>query len=233
MTQMKRILLVEDDENISELVMLHLTSEGYAVDHAENLAVARQNLEDNTYGLIVLDLMLPDGTGMDLCHERRVRKDQTPIIILTAKSEEVDKVLGLEMGADDYIAKPFGVREFLSRIKAVLRRSNEVAAPPVNQLLEYGDLIIDPEKRKVTSALKQIELTKKEYELLHLLAKHPGINYSREQLLDQIWGYQFQGFERTVNSHMNRLRNKIEYDNDEPKYIITTWGVGYKFNDEL
>ena len=229
----EKILLIEDDESISELVSLHLTNNSYGLDQAFDLATARKKLETEKYDLILLDLMLPDGSGMEICQELRMKKDQTPIIILTAKSEEIDKVLGLEMGADDYITKPFSIREFLARIKALLRRTGESVIQEEEEIISHSNLQIDVKKRRVRLNDKVIELTKKEFELLYLLAKNPGVNYSRSRLLDVIWGYQFDGYEHTVNSHINRLRNKIELDDSKPNFIITTWGVGYKFNDEL
>jgi len=228
-----KILLIEDDESISELVHLHLTNNSYNIDQAYDLTTARKKLEEKKYDLILLDLMLPDGSGMEICQELRMKKIQTPIIILTAKSEEIDKVLGLEMGADDYITKPFSIREFLARIKALLRRSQESVTQDDNEIITHSNLQIDVKKRRVRLNDVVIELTKKEFELLYLLAKNPGVNYSRSKLLDVIWGYQFDGYEHTVNSHINRLRNKIEIDDSKPNFIITTWGVGYKFNDEL
>jgi len=229
----EKILLIEDDESISELVNLHLTNNSYGIDQAFDLATARNKLEEGNYDLILLDLMLPDGSGMEICQELRMKKDQTPIIILTAKSEEIDKVLGLEMGADDYITKPFSIREFLARIKALLRRTNETLVQEEEEIITHGTLQIDVKKRRVRLNDNVIELTKKEFELLYLLAKNPGVNYSRSRLLDVIWGYQFDGYEHTVNSHINRLRNKIEINDSKPNFIITTWGVGYKFNDEI
>ncbi len=229
----EKILLVEDDTNISELVTLHLEKANYHVDCAFNLLQGRKKLLENKYTLILLDLMLPDGDGMSICKELRQKKDLTPIIILTAKSEEIDKVLGLEMGADDYVTKPFGIREFLARVKALIRRSGETVVENKEEILDFETLVIHADKRKVILEGKTIDLTKKEFELLYLLAKNQGKYFSRGQLLDTIWGYQFEGYEHTVNSHINRLRNKIEKDHAHPQYILTSWGVGYKFNDEI
>ncbi|MCB0430708.1 MAG: response regulator transcription factor [Flavobacteriales bacterium] len=232
MTDQPAILLVEDDPHIAELTLMHLHNSGYHADHAETIAGGLALTAKNNYALILLDLMLPDGDGMDLCRKLRQEKDQTPIIILTAKSEEIDKVLGLESGADDYITKPFSIREFLARVKAILRRSNQTVVEHDEGTITCGDLTIDPQKRKVTLKNEAVSLTRKEFELLYLMAKNKGISYSREKLLDLIWGYQFQGYEHTVNSHINRLRSKIEETPAKPKYILTSWGVGYKFNDE-
>lgn len=229
----KTILLIEDDKDIAELVTLNLKNIGYAVEVAETFTSGNKLAIDKQYALILLDLMLPDGDGMDICRNLRMEKIQTPIIMLTAKSEEVDKVLGLESGADDYITKPFSVREFLARIKATIRRSSNSLVDSDASVFQFDDLIIDVPKRKVTINNILVDLTKKEFELLYLLAKNKGVTYSRDRLLDIIWGYEFSGYDHTVNSHINRLRSKIEPSHDKPKFILTSWGVGYKFNDEL
>jgi DNA-binding response OmpR family regulator len=150
---------------------------------------------------------------------------------LTAKSEEFDKVLGLELGADDYLTKPFAIRELIARVKAIFRRVEALQKDQETEDIIIGDLIIDVTKRRVTLRGERIDLTPKEFELLHLLASHPGKTYTREQLLSTLWGYSYNGYEHTVNSHINRLRGKIERDLSDPKYILTTWGVGYRFND--
>lgn len=227
------ILLIEDDQAIAELVILHLTGAGYTVNHAATYNKGEHLALTNQYDLILLDLMLPGGEGMDICRRLRIEKNQTPIIILTAKTEEIDKVLGLESGADDYITKPFSIREFLSRVKAILRRSNLSIVENETDTYTFDNLSIDVSKRKVTLNQTVIDLTKKEFELIYLLAKNKGVSYSREKLLDLIWGYQFEGYDHTVNSHINRLRAKIETEPSKPKFILTSWGVGYKFNDEI
>ncbi len=228
-----KVLVVEDDQDIAELVRLHLENAAYQVDHADNLKDGEALCKQNDYALILLDLMLPDGDGMDLCRKLRAEKVQAPIIMLTAKSEEIDKVLGLESGADDYITKPFSIREFLARVKATVRRSNMNVIEEEREVYSFENLQIDVEKRKVLLNDVLVELTRKEFELLYILAKNKGVNYSRERLLDLIWGYKFEGYDHTVNSHINRLRAKIEKDPSQPKFILTSWGVGYKFNDEL
>ena len=229
----QRILLVEDDAAIAELIQLHLVNASYKVDHVETVASGLQYGTTNDYALVLLDLMLPDGDGMDVCRRMRMDKIQTPIIILTAKNEEIDKVLGLESGADDYITKPFGIREFLARVKASIRRGIFVEPEDVSETIKFDELEIDEEKRKVLLHSNTVDLTKKEFDLLFLLAKNPGVSYTREKLLNLIWGYQFEGYEHTVNSHINRLRAKIEIQANKPKFILTSWGVGYKFNDDL
>jgi len=228
------ILLIEDDKNIAELVSLHLNNIGFQVERAATFTEGNKLATTNKYELILLDLMLPDGDGMDICRNLRMEKIQTPIVMLTAKSEEIDKVLGLESGADDYITKPFSIREFVARVKAIIRRSSvSLVDDHEDSLLTFSDLNIDLKKRKVTINNQNIDLTKKEFELLYFLAKNKGITYSREKLLNIIWGYDFAGYDHTVNSHINRLRAKIEKNPAKPNYILTSWGVGYRFNDEF
>lgn len=174
--------------------------------------------------------------GLDVCRNLRKSEVTTPILMLTAKSEEIDKVLGLEIGADDYLTKPFSIREFVARVKAIFRRqtiNGKPAEESALNVLKMENLIIEQDKRKVVSNGNRIDLTPKEYDLLVLLALHPGKSYSREDLLNLVWGYEFSGYEHTVNSHINRLRAKIERDFSKPRYILTTWGVGYRFNDEI
>ena len=226
-------MLIEDDESIAQLVILHLKNLSYEVEHAGTITRGLELANQNEYNLILLDLMLPDGDGMEVCRQLRAKQIQTPIVMLTAKTEEIDKVLGLESGADDYITKPFSVLEFLARIKAILRRSSFSVVENEREVYEFDELTLDVQKRKVSLEGKSVDLTKKEFELLYLLAKNKGVAYSRERLLDLIWGYQFGGYEHTVNSHINRLRAKIEETPAKPKFILTAWGVGYKFNDEI
>ncbi len=230
---MKQILIIEDDPEIIKLLEIHLTDNIYstskAMDGAEGLKMALEN----DYDLILLDLTLPTMDGVDICKKLRAKKN-TPIIMLTAKSEEIDRVLGLEIGADDYITKPFSIRELLARIKAVMRRTNEKEnTNSETDGLIFEGLTIDIDKRKVLLNDQKIELSPKEFELLVLMASNPGKNYSRTDLLNMIWGYNFEGYEHTVNSHINRLRGKIETDMTNPTYILTTWGVGYKFNEDI
>jgi DNA-binding response OmpR family regulator len=229
-----RILLIEDDPEIAELVHLHLRDEGYQVERADSgdggLALALQG----GWGLVILDLMLPGLGGLDVCRRLREQERQVPILMLTARSEEIDKVLGLELGADDYLTKPFSVRELRARVKALLRRSQLAGALPAPERpveVRQADLAIHLEKRRVTLRGKPVELTAKEFDLLALFACNPGKPYNREQLLNQVWGYSYTGYEHTVNSHINRLRAKIEADPSHPRYIITVWGFGYRFAD--
>lgn len=230
---MKKILIIEDDPEIIKLLEIHLTDLIYSTEKAMDGAAGLQMALDNNYDLIILDLTLPIMDGVEVCRKLRAKKS-TPIIMLTAKSEEIDRVLGLEIGADDYITKPFSIRELLARIKAVIRRTTAPAqAEKSNSSLNFEGLQIDVEKRKITVNGQRIELSPKEFELLVLMASNPGRNYSRSDLLNMIWGYNFEGYEHTVNSHINRLRAKIESDMANPTYILTTWGVGYKFNEDI
>lgn len=231
---MKSVLIIEDDIEIVNLLEIHLKDLSFEVDKAfDGKSGLDKALSDNP-GLIILDIALPEMDGIDVCRQIRA-SSSVPIIMLTAKSEEIDRVLGLEMGADDYITKPFSVREFIARVKAVFRRTDRTSAKTELQEkneLSFDDLFIDVEKRKVIVREEKVELSPKEFELLVLMASNPGKSYSRSDLLKLIWGYDFNGYEHTVNSHINRLRAKIEADMNNPLYIITTWGVGYKFNEE-
>lgn len=230
---MKKILIIEDDPEIIRLLELHLTDLSYQTSKATDGALGLKMALDNNYDLVLLDLTLPTLDGVEICKKLRSEKN-TPVIMLTAKSEEIDRVLGLEIGADDYITKPFSIRELLARIKAVLRRSTNKNVPEKNSsAITAEGLYIDIDKRKVILEDKKIELSPKEFELLVLMASNPGRNYTRTELLNMIWGYNFEGYEHTVNSHINRLRAKIESDMTNPSYILTTWGVGYKFNEDI
>jgi len=233
---MKKILLVEDDLEIINLLELHLSDLPAtilkATDGEAGLELALTEQPD----LVLLDLMLPKMDGIEVCRRIKQKELVMPIIMLTAKSEEIDRIIGLEMGADDYITKPFSVRELLARVKAVFRFQQMIEESLVkdqSSLMKYCELAIDIEKRKVTLADEKVELSPKEFELLVLLASSPGRSYSRGQLLNLVWGYDFDGYEHTINSTINRLRAKIEEDMSKPKYILTQWGVGYSFNEEI
>ena len=231
----KKILIIEDDPNIGDVIEIHVKDLGYALERAMDGKTGLKKALAKDYPLIILDLMLPEMDGLEVCRRIREEKKFTPILMLTAKSFEVDKVLGLELGADDYITKPFSVRELIARMKAIFRRVE--AEQEKNQLqaektrLDFGELNIDLTKHKVTVAGKVVELTAKEFDLLTLFAKNPGRIYKRENLLDLVWGYQYSGYDHTVNSHINRLRNKIERDPANPRFIKTLWGVGYRFSE--
>lgn len=231
---MKKVLIVEDDPEIVNLLEIHLTDlECEVIKAMDGQTGLEKGLEENP-DLVILDISLPKMDGIEVCRQLRT-KSAVPIMMLTAKSEEIDRVLGLEMGADDYITKPFSVRELIARVKAVFRRTKMTAERSEVQqesILEFDGLTIDIDKRKVIVREKKVELSPKEFELLVLMASHPGKSYSRADLLKLVWGYDFDGYEHTVNSHINRLRAKIEGDMNNPQYIMTTWGVGYKFNEE-
>lgn len=232
----RRILIVEDDLDISHLIELHLNDIAFKVDVVHNGVDGLNRASNNNYQLIILDLMLPGMDGLELCRRLRSMAIHTPVLMLTAKSSEFDRVLGLELGADDYLTKPFSIKELQARVKAILRRvelSGKQQSQDVDEYIEAKSLMIDVSKREVTIEGKSIELTVKEFDLLLHFARNPGRVYSRGQLLDTIWGYSHSGYEHTVNSHINRLRKKIESDPQRSQYIETVWGVGYKFNEHL
>jgi DNA-binding response OmpR family regulator len=226
-----RILLVDDEQSIQKLLAYPLRKEGYDVVSALDGREALDRLRDASFDLVVLDLMLPKVDGFDVC--RRIRATSTvPIIMLTAKAEEIDKVLGLELGADDYITKPFSVREFRSRVKAVLRRAELVRADdPHEEPIERGDLRIDFEKRLVDVRGEPLRLTYVEFEILAALARSPGRVFSRTMLLERVWGDAAYRDPRTVDVHIRHLREKLERDPKHPELIFTVRGVGYRFRD--
>ncbi|MCI0697833.1 response regulator transcription factor [candidate division KSB1 bacterium] len=233
MNQASKILIVEDDPYVADLVEIHLKDLGYELDRAADGFSGLQKAQEHGYALVILDLMLPKLDGLEVCKRIRAENRYTPILMLTAKSEELDKVLGLELGADDYLTKPFSVRELTARIKALFRRieadREKTDKKDKTAELIFDELRISIEKRKVTLSGQPIELTAKEFDLLALFASHPGRAYSRQELLDLVWGHHFDGYDHTVNSHINRLRSKIEKNPAEPKFIQTVWGVGYRF----
>jgi DNA-binding response OmpR family regulator len=227
------ILIVEDDKNIVNLVSLHLKDQGFKTEHAATGPEGLKQTLEHDYDLIILDIMLPGMDGLEICRRLRSEKKTTPILMLTAKSEEIDKVVGLEMGADDYITKPFSIREFIARVKAITRRTQAARkgreSGYENETIQYGELVIDAKKRRVNLSGTSVELTPKEFDLLLMFAQNPGVAFNRHQLLEGVWGYQFEGYNHTVNSHINRLRNKIEKDPANPRFIKTVWGYGYRF----
>lgn len=230
----KQILLVEDNNEIAHLVSLHLGDAGMHVTHVadgdEGLRLALQQ----DFDLVILDLMLPGTDGMEICRAIRNSGRYTPVVMLTARGTELDRVLGLEIGADDYISKPFSVRELVARVKAVFRRVDSLADAQQagdRRLLRTGDLEIDPATRSVRLQDRAVDLTAREFDLLWHFATHPGRVFTRTQLLDSVWGYGHEGYEHTVNSHINRLRGKIEHNPSTPRYVLTVWGVGYRFAD--
>lgn len=229
MTQAK-ILVADDEAKIRDLVRMYLQAEGFAVTEAKD---GRQTLEffrRTPFDLVILDIMMPGVDGREVCREIR-RKSNVPIIMLTARGEEVDRILGLELGADDYVVKPFSPRELAARVKAVLRRARPLQEPPElpEEALEFPGLIIKPASREVFLLGEPLSLTPKEYEILHLLARSAGRVFTREQILEKVWGYDFFGEARTVDTHITRLREKMARIPAAPQYITTVWGVGYKF----
>jgi DNA-binding response OmpR family regulator len=232
----KRALVVEDDPDIANLVMVSLRDINVQADIIGNGAEGLRHATSKPYDIIILDIMLPGMDGIEVCQRIRQQQITTPILMLTARSEEIDKVLAIDLGADDYMTKPFSIRELLSRVKARMRRFETDQQPgALTQLPRYafGDLALDVGTRRVSLLGKAVDVTAKEFDLLTLFMKHPGRAFSRMELLELVWGYSYQGYEHTVNSHINRLRMKIELEPAEPKYILTVWAVGYKFSDEL
>jgi two-component system alkaline phosphatase synthesis response regulator PhoP len=231
---MKSVLIIEDDKEISNLIAIHLNDLDCEVIKIYDGLSGLKTAKEKRFDLIVLDIMLPGMDGFEVCKQLRKAEVDTPILMLTAKSEETDKILGLEFGADDYLTKPFSIREFIARVKAIFRRVDILMRDKdKGKNLQFGRLAIDITNRKVLLNNKRIELTPKEFDLLYLMASHPGRTYTRENLLNLIWGTQYSGYEHTVNSHINRLRSKIENDISNPEYILTSWGVGYRFNDQI
>jgi two-component system, OmpR family, alkaline phosphatase synthesis response regulator PhoP len=230
--KMKKALIVEDEKHIVELLSIHLKDLNLEVDTSNNGKDGLDLALTNDYSVILLDIMMPEKDGIEVCRELRGAGIKTPVLILTAKSEEFDKVLGLEIGADDYLTKPFSVRELIARVKALLRRYDSYQESKLfSAIITVDQLEINLEKRQVKLEQVLLELTPKEFDLLYLLANNPGKSYSREQLLKTVWGYDFKGYEHTVNSHINRLRGKVEKDANHPEFIKTVWGIGYAFKD--
>jgi two-component system OmpR family response regulator len=227
----RRVLIVEDEPDLARIVKRHVESLGYRVDVAPSgedaLAMAQE-----PFDLVLLDVMLPGIDGLEVCRQLRLRSQYMPVLMLTARSSDIDKVMGLESGADDYLTKPFSVQELLARIRAIFRRMDALASPrsEPGEVLDIGNrLRIELGTREVRVGGRLVNLTQKEFELLVHFAKHPGRVYSRAQLLDAVWGYNHDGYEHAVNCHINRLRAKVEVDPGKPKLLLTVWGVGYKF----
>jgi DNA-binding response OmpR family regulator len=230
----KRVLVVEDNADIAHLVTLHLRDQNMEVDHVSDGHHALQRTASEHYDLVILDLMLPGLDGMEVCRALRRKQAYTPILMLTARSSELDRVLGLEIGADDYLTKPFSVRELIARAKAILRRVDAFSPDARDDrpaAVCAGALHLDPDKREVRLHDNIVDLTAREFDLLWHFARNPGRVYTRTQLLDAVWGHAYEGYEHTVNSHINRLRAKIETDPARPGFVLTVWGVGYKFAD--
>jgi len=229
-----QILVIEDDPDINKLVSMNLSDMGYQVESCDVGSQGLQMAMSGEFDLIVLDVMLPEMDGLEICRRLRSSNNFIPILMLTARDSEADRVVGLEMGADDYLTKPFSVRELQARVKAMLRRVEMLTKTnpaETKSSLVFGELEIQVNKRQVHLGSELIELTSTEFDLLLYMAKQPGLVFSRSQLLDKVWGYQHAGYEHTVNSHINRLRTKLEKDASKPEYVLTVWGVGYKFTD--
>ena len=236
----QHLLLVEDDDAIADVLRLHLEQAGYRLHREADGALAMAAIDRQRWDLVLLDLMLPGADGWDVCRHLRARHADVPVIMLSARSAEAHRVLGLELGADDYLAKPFSMLELVARVRALLRRMDTLrATPPAKAQLCFGPWRLDTVRRELRRSgepgqadapVTPVTLTLREFDLLHFLARHPGQAFSRGELLQRVWGAGFDGYEHTVNSHINRLRSKIELDPREPRCIVTVWGVGYRFD---
>jgi two-component system, OmpR family, alkaline phosphatase synthesis response regulator PhoP len=224
-----RLLLVEDEPGLVRTLTDRLTAEGYVVETVGNAETALQSIVRGGFDAILLDVMLPGGSGFDVCRKVRQQGIQTPILILTARGELVDRVVGLKLGADDYLVKPFDMAELLARIEALLRRRSW---PPSRAVLRCGDIVIDLRRAEVSKSGRSVELSVLEFRLLRYLAERPGEAISREELLNQVWGYDAMPSSRTVDVHVAWLRQKLEDNPRHPQYLLTVHGVGYKFSDE-
>jgi len=227
----EQLLLVEDDDAIVDALRLHLEAAGYSVHRESDGRRAMDEIDRRRWDMVLLDLMLPGADGWDVCRHLRARHSGVPVIMLTARATEAHRVLGLELGADDYMAKPFSMLELVARIRALLRRIDQTRNAPASapQLLRFGQHSLDTVRRELACEERVIALTLREFDLLHFMVRHPGRAFSRDELLSKVWGAGFEGYEHTVNSHINRLRMKIEDDPRDPRRIVTVWGVGYRF----
>ncbi|OHW62524.1 transcriptional regulatory protein WalR [Andreesenia angusta] len=225
---MQKILIVDDEPILVKGLKYSLEQDGYEVEVAYDGIDALEKEAEKEYDLVILDIMLPEIDGLEVCQRIRERSE-VPIIMLTAKNEDIDKILGLEHGADDYMTKPFNILELKVRIKAILRRMTKKDTNIINQEIKVEDFTINTLGRKVTVSGKEVNLTAKEFDLLLLLASNPGKVFTREELLEVIWGYEYFGDLRTVDVHIRRLREKIEKNSSQAEYILTKWGVGYYF----
>lgn len=231
----RNVLVVEDDRDLAGLVALHLRDIGCAVEIAYDGLNGLESARSGKHDLAVLDRMLPRLSGLAICREIRASEHYIPILMLTAKATELDRVTGLDAGADDYLTKPFSILELTARVKALFRRMEafESGPPEGNASLTIGELHLDPARRSAERRGQSLALTAREFDLLLHFARHPGRVFSRSALLDSVWGYGHDGYEHTVNSHINRLRAKLERNPRQPDYILTVWGVGYKFAETL
>jgi len=227
----QHLLLVEDDDAIADALRLHLEQAGYRLHREADGRLAMGAIDRQRWDLVLLDLMLPGADGWEVCRHLRARHPDVPVIMLSARSAEAHRVLGLELGADDYLAKPFSMLELVARVRALLRRVQQLrAAPAAAPVLRFGPWQLDTTRRELLQGDAPVPLTLREFDLLHFLARHPGQAFGRSELLQRVWGAGFDGYEHTVNSHINRLRNKIEADPRLPLHIVTVWGVGYRFD---
>lgn len=231
---MNHIVIVEDDASIAEMLSFHMKAQGYHITHFADGEAARQHLMQHDYDLVLLDIMLPNCNGLDICKALRQKNPAVPILMLTSLDGEADRVIGLELGADDYLTKPFSIRECTARVKALLRRAQltpvtEEPEQAVREQLTIAEMLLDAGSRVAALDGREIELTAREFDLLFYLAQNHGRVYSRAQLLDAVWGYSHDGYEHTINTHINRLRNKLKRSDGKPDFIQTVWGVGYKF----
>ena len=230
----RNILVVEDDVELAELIAAQLRELDYLVAIAHDGNEGLEKAVTASLDLMILDVVLPGLDGFEICRSLRSQCHYVPILMLTSKTAEIDRVLGLELGADDYLAKPFSMRELTARAKAILRRAELMRLPAPGedvQLLKQGDITVDIEGRSVRMAGRAVALTQREFDLLAHFVRHPGKVFTRAELLTEVWGYRYKGYEHTVNSHVNRLRSKIEPNPMQPAFILTVWGVGYKFRD--
>jgi two-component system OmpR family response regulator len=230
MDRSRNVLVVEDDPHIAELLRMHLSDNGFSVVHAADGDSGLRHLHAGSWDALLLDIMLPGVDGLEICRQARAMPAYTPILIISARSSEVHRILGLELGADDYLAKPFSVLELVARVRAIVRRAEAMARTTASgaTCIDLGNLSIDPLGRTVRVDGRRVDLTPREFDLLCFFARHPGRVFSRLDLLNQVWGYQHDGYEHTVNTHINRLRTKVEADAAEPRRILTVWGRGYK-----
>ena len=229
----KHLLLVEDDDAIAVALRLHLEGAGYRLHREADGRQAMVAIDRQRFDLVLLDLMLPGADGWEVCRHLRARHADTPVIMLSARSAEAHRVLGLELGADDYVAKPFSMLELVARIRALLRRVEQLrSTTAARQEYAFGPFKLDTVRRELLCGDVPVPLTLREFDLLHFLLKHPGRPFSRTELLQRVWGDGFDGYEHTVNSHINRLRSRIEDNPREPRRVVTVWGVGYRFDPE-
>ena len=228
----EQLLLVEDDDAIAAALRLHLEEAGYRLHRESDGLQAMAAIDRQRWDMVLLDLMLPGADGWDVCRHLRAQHADVPVIMLSARSAEAHRILGLELGADDYLAKPFSMLELVARVRALLRRIEQLRSSPAPASeLRFGPFRLDTLRRELLRGAETVPLTLREFDLLYFLVRHPGRTFNRGELLQRVWGAAFDGYEHTVNSHINRLRTKIEDDPRDPRRIVTVWGVGYRFEE--